>query len=395
MTENILFVDDETDLELLIMQRFRKAIKSEKYNLFFATNGEEALEVLAKNPTISIIVTDINMPVMDGLELLRRVNEMNNPTQKVIIVSAYGDMDNIRSAMNKGAFDFLTKPIDFDDFEKTIEKTVATVKMIRAGIESQKKLDDVRKELDAAREIQQAILPRKFPPFPELKTFDIYGKMEAAFEVGGDFFDFFMMLDKDHLGFVIGDVSGKGVPSSLFMAVTRTLIFSYGKAGYPIDECLRMTNEVLCADSVDSMFVTVFYGVMDINTGETTYVNAGHNYPYIIRSNGTVKALDEGSSIILGAFEEAKFIKNSIKLEPNDKLFLYTDGVNEAMDSSRKQLGDKALFKHLCYLQNTEDNNNPKTITDSVFNLVKQHTQGNELSDDITVLTITYYGDKR
>ena len=391
MTENILFVDDEQDLELLIRQRFRKAVKNGKYNLYFAGNGAEALEVLAENPQITVIVTDINMPIMDGLELLQRINEKRNPLLKVIIVSAYGDMDNIRIAMNNGAFDFLTKPINLDDFEKTIEKTIETIKVISEGIKSQEKLIDYDKELSAASEIQQAILPKKFPPFPELTSFDIYGRMEAAQQVGGDFFDFFM-INKNNLGFVIGDVSGKGVPSAIFMAVTRTLIFSYGKAGYSVEECLKLTNDTLCAESVDSMFVTVFYGILNIDTGEIVYANAGHCYPYIIRKSGSVEVLNEGSSIILGAFENSKFIKNKVQLEPDDSFFLYTDGVNESMDLSRNQLGDEALFKHLCYLRNVPDKNNPRVVTDSVFDLVKHHAQNTTQSDDITVLTISYYG---
>jgi sigma-B regulation protein RsbU (phosphoserine phosphatase) len=394
MVENILFVDDEADLELLIMQRFRKEIKNGVYQLHFAVNGLEALNTLMKHPEISVVVTDINMPVMDGLELLQRINKMKNPLIKVIVVSAYGDMNNIRVAMNNGAFDFLTKPIDLNDFEKTIQKTIEIIKVIREGIESQEKLTDVNMELDAAKEIQQAILPKKFPPFPHLTSFDVYGKMEAALQVGGDFFDFFM-IDDDNLGFVVGDVSGKGVPSSIFMAVTRTLIYSYGKVGYSVNECLELTNNILCAESVDSMFVTTFYGILNIHTGEITYTNAGHNYPYIIKSDGTVKVLDEGSSIILGAFENAKYTKNILKLEPNDSIFLYTDGVNESMDLSRNQLGDEALFNHLCHLKSMQNKNNPKIITDSVFSLVKQHAQGTDQSDDITVLTITYYGDKK
>jgi len=391
MVENILFVDDEADLEQLIRQKFRKEIKSGAYNLFFAANGQEALNILDENPQISIVVTDINMPVMDGLELLKRIGEMNNPLYKAVVVSAYGDMENIRSAMNRGAFDFLIKPINLEDLETTINKTLETVKVIRKGVETQQKLNDVKRDLDAAREIQKAILPQKFPPFPEHPTFDIYGKMEAALEVGGDFFDFFM-IDNEHLGFVIGDVSGKGISSAIFMAVTRTLIFAFGKAGNTVDECLRLANEVLYAESVDSMFVTVFYGIMNIKTGEVSYTNAGHNYPYIVKNDGSVNLVDKDSSIILGVFKDAKFTRNTLKLEPQDILFLYTDGVTEAMDLSNNQLGDDTLYKHLYYLQNIQEQKTPKMITDSVFRLVKHHTQGNKQSDDITVLSIMYYG---
>jgi sigma-B regulation protein RsbU (phosphoserine phosphatase) len=228
-----------------------------------------------------------------------------------------------------------------------------------------------------------------FPPYPQIPYFDIYGQMEAAQQVGGDFFDFFLIED-DRVGFVIGDVSGKGVPSSIFMAVARTLIHSYGIAKFSTSECLRLTNEVLCTESVDSMFVTVFYGILNYKTGELKYTNAGHNYPYILKNDGNFIILETGSSIILGAFGDAKFTENTITLEPNDSIVLYTDGVNESMNSEHKQLGTDVLEHHLQLLVKR---NVPKLITEGIFNLVKQHAQDCPQSDDITVLTISYLGD--
>jgi len=386
----ILVVDDEQDVEVLVKQKFRKEIRNEKYHFFFAGNGVEALKVMEAEPEIPIVVTDINMPEMDGLELLRHIDEMKNPMIKVIIISAYNDWDKVRTAMNHGAFDFLTKPIDLDDLEKTIDKTIKIVSVIRDGIESRSKLQDYYRDLDAAKEIQQAILPRITTPFAGIKnSFDIYGKMEAALQVGGDFFDYFV-VNNQHLGFVIGDVSGKGMPSAIFMAVARTLIHSFGKTGISADECLLQTNNILCSESVDSMFVTVFYGILNVETGEVSYTNAGHNYPYIVKNNGIVKILNEGSGVLLGAFEGVKFTSNTFKLEVNDTLLLYTDGVNEAEDADDNQLGDAAFMKHLQELQ--AQYNHPKQIVDSVFELVKNHTKGHKQSDDITVLAITYKG---
>ncbi|MPN11536.1 hypothetical protein SDC9_158839 [bioreactor metagenome] len=217
--------------------------------------------------------------------------------------------------------------------------------------------------------------------------------MEATKQVGGDFFDFFL-IDSNKLGFVICDVSGKGVPSSIFMAVARTLIHSFGIAGYSTAECLKLTNKILCDHSVDSMFVTVFYGILDITTGEVTYTNAGHNYPFIVSGLGVIQALTQGSSIILGIFEDAEFILNTIKLEPNTSILLYTDGVTESMDEFNNQLGEEALSRHIKKLTTIGfDRPNPKFIVNSVFDLVKQHARNSsKQSDDITVLCITYYG---
>jgi sigma-B regulation protein RsbU (phosphoserine phosphatase) len=292
--------------------------------------------------------------------------------------------------MNNGAFDFLTKPINLDDLETTILKTIDIISVIREGMESQSKLQDYYRDLDAAREIQQAILPNDFSILIGIRnSFDVFGKMEAALQVGGDFFDYFV-IDENRLGFVIGDVSGKGVPSAIFMAVARTLIHSFGRSGLSPDECLLQTNNILCHESVDSMFVTVFYGILYVNTGYIVYSNAGHNHPYIIKNNGIVKTLSEGSSILLGAFEGAKFTSHTFNSETNDTLLLYTDGVNEAEDANDNQLGDPALMKHLQELQGQYKH--PEQIVNSIFELVKNHTKGHSQSDDITVLAITYRG---
>ena len=224
MPIKILSVDDEMDLELLLTQYFRRKIRKGEYEFSFAHNGLEALTMLLKNKDYDIILSDINMPEMDGLTLLTKINEMQNPALKCIMVSAYGDMGNIRQAMNNGAFDFATKPIDLDDLSVTIEKAIEQIKYIRAMEKEHVQLESLKGDLAVAHEIQQAILPRIFPPFPELADkVEIAATMTAAKDVGGDFYDFFK-IDDERIGFIIADVSGKGIPAAIFMAVSRTLI---------------------------------------------------------------------------------------------------------------------------------------------------------------------------
>ena len=224
----ILSVDDEAPIELLMKQYFRRKIRSGEYEFFFARNGREALSVLNDHPDIGIILCDINMPEMDGLTLLAKVNEMRNPALRVIMVSAYGDMQNIRHAMNNGAFDFATKPIDMDDLAITIEKAIEQIDFVHKTQEEHTQLESLKKDLTTAKEIQQYILPQVFPPFPELTDkIDIYAMMEAAKDIGGDFYDFFR-LDDDHIALVIADVCDKGIPAALFMAVSNTVIRSKG-----------------------------------------------------------------------------------------------------------------------------------------------------------------------
>ena len=190
MAVKILSVDDEMDLELLLTQYFRRKIRKGEYEFVFAHNGLEALTMMLKHPDIEIILSDINMPEMDGLTLLAKINEMRNPALKVIMVSAYGDMGNIRQAMNNGAFDFATKPIDLDDLSITIEKAIEQIQYVHSMQAEHQQLESLKTDLAVASEIQQAILPRVFPPFEDLtQQIDIAASMVPAKDVGGDFYD--------------------------------------------------------------------------------------------------------------------------------------------------------------------------------------------------------------
>ncbi len=383
----MLVVDDEVDLEPLIRQRFRRQIRDEKFDFVFAHNGLEALSKLVQYPEIGIILSDINMPEMDGLTLLLKLKELKNPALKTVIVSAYGDMENIRTAMNRGAFDFLTKPINFDDLEITINKTLDEIMQLRQSLHEHDQLISIRQDLLTAHEIQQAILPKVFPPFPNRKDFDIYGAMLAAREVGGDFYDFFM-IDNDRLGFVIGDVSGKGVPAAIFMAVSRTLIRATGLKGIPASECMCYVNRLLCNESVSCMFVTVFYGILNMTNGELEYVNAGHNPPYLIDNEGSYSPVDMTGGTILGCIEDVDFVSKKMNLKPGDTLFLYTDGVTEAFNIKGEAYGVTRIEQFLKANGNSELGNLVKKMLDEVSGF----SAGVPQSDDITLLAVRYHG---
>jgi phosphoserine phosphatase RsbU/P len=386
MNVKIMVVDDEVDLEPLIRQKFRRQIRDGIYDFVFAHNGLEALSMLIEQPDIRLIMSDINMPEMDGLTLLTRLKELKNPWLKTVIVSAYGDMENIRTAMNRGAFDFLTKPISFEDLEITFNKTLDEIRMIWQSTQEHDQLVSIQHDLQTAREIQQAILPKSFPPFPGRNEFSIYGSMIAAREVGGDFFDFFL-IDNERLGFVIGDVSGKGVPAAIFMAVSRTLIRATGLKGISSAECMSYVNRLLCNESVSCMFVTVFYGILNITTGEIEYVNAGHNPPFIMSGN-TIRKLEMTDGIILGCMEDFEFESKKIALKPGEQVFLYTDGVTEAFNEDFEEFGEERL---LTFMKDHHSDNVEKIVTDSV-EAVTLYSGGIPQSDDITLLVIRYNG---
>jgi sigma-B regulation protein RsbU (phosphoserine phosphatase) len=251
MPYQILIVDDEPDMESLVRQKLRQQIRANEFEFFFSRNGEEALEMLAGEPGIELVLTDINMPVMDGLTLLGRLNELDKPT-KTVIVSAYGDMPNIRMAMNRGAIDFLTKPIDFADFEITIRKGLAHVARLKNSIQTQEDLIALHHELDVAARIQRWTLPRIFPPFPERHDFELHAAMAPAKEVSGDLFDYFLR-DQTHLGFMIGDVNGTGVSAALYAAITRTLLRATGLQGLAPSACLQHIESALASQQDASM----------------------------------------------------------------------------------------------------------------------------------------------
>jgi sigma-B regulation protein RsbU (phosphoserine phosphatase) len=380
----ILSVDDEAPLELLMKQYFRRKIRNGEYEFYFAHNGLEALAILYNNPDIEIILSDINMPEMDGLTLLAKVNEMRNPALRVIMVSAYGDMKNIRQAMNNGAFDFATKPIDMDDLSVTIEKAIEQIRFVHESQKAHTQLESLKKDLTTARDIQQYILPQVFPPFPEESDkMDVYASMEAAKDIGGDFYDFFR-IDDERFAFVIADVCGKGIPAALFMAVSRTMIRSKGSQCDNAGECLTESNRLLASYSVDCMFLTVFYAIYNTNTGFITYCNAGHNPPHLLRANGTIEELPMADNMIVGAFDNIEYKEDTLQLEHGDTLVMFTDGVTEAMNGAEQEFGVERLDNILSGMAGKGS----QQIVEAVKAGVSDFVDDAEQSDDITMLVL-------
>lgn len=385
MAVKILSVDDELDLEILLTQYFRRKIRKGEYEFSFAHNGLEALKMMLDKKDFDIILSDINMPEMDGITLLTKINEMRNPALKCIMVSAYGDMGNIRSAMNNGAFDFATKPIDLDDLSRTIEKAIEEIEFVRKSQQEHTQLVSIKSDLAVAGEIQQAILPQRFPPIEEMADMvDLFATMTPAKEVGGDFFDFFK-IDEKRLGFVIADVSGKGVPASIFMAVSRTLLRATGMRGIDTNECLNYVNNMLCHESIDSMFVTVFYGIYNTETGLVEYTNAGHNPPYVVRADGTVDALPMSENIVAGMFDDFTFTQSTLQLDKGDMLVLFTDGVTEAFNTSGEMFDEKGLETTL---ENKGAGKSSHDICQEILKDVNDFSGKEPQSDDITLMAI-------
>ncbi|MCY3771349.1 MAG: SpoIIE family protein phosphatase [Gemmatimonadetes bacterium] len=375
----LLIVDDEPDLEHLMRQRMRRDVRSGLYTLYFAQNGVEALERLNEVPDIDMVLSDINMPRMDGLTLLAQIPNIA-PDIRAVVVSAYGDMKNIRTAMNRGAFDFVTKPIDFQDLRVTIERTLKNMEQWREALESRDKLVRLQNELNVASQMQQSILPTEFPDSDRCQ---IFANMEPAREVGGDFFDVFP-LPGGQIGLAIADVSDKGVPAALFMMSSRTLLKGSAIGAMAPGAVLKEVNNLLTEENEAAMFVTTFYAVYTPETAQVAYANGGHNPPLVVHPDGSSTLLPGTDGVALGVFPGIDFDQSAVELSAGDLLVLYTDGVTEAMNADGEEFGMERL-------QEVFSASRPETTeaaNRAVFKAVHDFAGETPQSDDITCVTV-------
>lgn len=258
---------------------------------------------------------------------------------------------------------------------------------IRQVAEAAAERERITGELAIARDIQMNILPTGFPPAPPRDRYDLRAIIEPAKEVGGDFYDFFP-IDEDRLCFVVADVSGKGVPAALFMAVSMTLLKATARGGLPPEEIFARVNDELSRENRVNMFVTVFCGILDTRTGEVVFANAGHNHPLVMRKSGEVSFIKTVNGLALGVMEEAPYRRETLRLEPGESLFLYTDGVTEAMNPADVLFGDDRLREEL----QTLAGGGPDSIATAIMEQVKEFASGAPQSDDITVMAVRYKG---
>ena len=375
----ILVVDDEPDLEPLMLQRMRRDIRAGRYRFVFAYNGVEALEQLNEDDEIDMVLSDINMPKMDGLALLEQIPSVD-PEIRAVIISAYGDMQNIRTAMNRGAFDFVTKPIDFDDLKVTIERTLRHMAEWREALSSRDKLVALQNELDVASKIQQSVLPTGFP---SSDSYEVAANMEPARNVGGDFFDI-MRLENSRMGLAVADVSDKGVPAALFMMSSITQLkgaaIGIGDPGGVLSE----VNDLLNQDNETAMFVTVLYAVYNPDSGVITYANGGHNPPVIVHADGSSTLLPMTGGIALGVVPGFEYEQSTMTLNPGESIILYTDGVTEAMNGDGEEFG----IDRLRDLFVGGPPRRPKEANKAIFEAVSTFAGDTPQSDDITCLTL-------
>jgi sigma-B regulation protein RsbU (phosphoserine phosphatase) len=307
----------------------------------------------------------ITKPILDLDEGAKIVGSGNLDYQ--LEVGTGDEIEDLANAFNK-----MTS--DLKAYMRDLEETTAARERIQS-------------ELRIASEIQASMLPRTFPPFPDRKEFDIFATMEPAKEVGGDFYDFFF-IDEDKLCFLIGDVSGKGVPAALFMAISRILLKTEALRVIPPDEILYNVNNTLCPDNDASMFVTLFCVILNAETGEMQFANAGHNPPLINANGEGFEFIQLPKSFVVGPMPDTKYKFQKLTLRPNDTIFLYTDGVTEAMNPDSQLFSDERLKECLSGLKDKD----VKEIISAVREQIAEFAQGALQSDDITMLALKYNG---
>lgn len=294
----------------------------------------------------------------------------------------------------------LINTIFFNYFVKFLQLviiSVAAVKLVghcQVIMSKQKTLTEtsarIETELALAEKIQEDMLPNLFPAFPERPEFDLFASMTPAKEVGGDFYDF-LMIDEDHLGLVIADVSGKGIPAAMFMMFSKNIIANNLMAGKSPAKVLEDASISICSNNSEAMFVTVWLGILEISTGRMVCTNAGHENPIIRQDNGRFELFNQDShDIPVGIMPDIEYEEYELMFSPGDKIFLYTDGVAEAINEQKDQFTEKRIVDAL----NKDTSSNPEQLVSRIWTEVGIFVDGAEQFDDLTMLCLEYKGSE-
>lgn len=379
--KTILAVDDAAEnLDVV------KSVLSPFYTVKAAVNGKMALGIADKQQP-DLILLDIMMPEMDGYEACRLLKQ--NPSTRdipVIFLTAKDQSMDEAKGFALGAADYIHKPFSPPILlarvatHLTLRQNMEELEQAYAIIEGQK--NRMEEELNIGHEIQMRMIPSEMP---DRREFSLHAVLEPPREVGGDFYDFFFIDDR-HYCVCVGDVSDKGIPGALFMAVARTVIRSKASSELSPSKIFNYANNELCRDNEQNMFVTLFVAIIDIDTGEFVYCNGGHPHPIIRRSNGDLDDLSDRHGPFLGAAEDFHYEESRGRLGDGDTLVIYTDGVTEAMNAARQLLGPRRLLKVL----ESSTARGGKTLTGEILSAVRRFEDGAEQTDDTTVLVFRF-----
>ena len=308
---------------------------------------------------------EVLLPILAVTDEAKRFADSNTPSDKLSAINKNDEIGVLAKAVGK---------METDIVEYVENLTMVTAEKERIGA-----------ELSIATQIQADMLPRIFPAFPDKPEFDIYATMNPAKEVGGDFYDYFM-VDESHLAIVMADVSGKGVPAALFMVIGKTLIKDHTQPGRDLGEVFTEVNDLLCESNSEGLFITAFEGVLDLVSGEFTFVNAGHEIPFICKKDGSYEPYKIRAGFVLAGMEGIRYKCGTMQLSPGDRLFQYTDGVTEAMDQDGNLYGMERLREILA--QNTALA--PMKLLGKIKEDIDAFVGDAPQFDDITMLCLEY-----
>ena len=383
-TQKILIVDDER-LNINVLADLLKP----NYKIMAAINGAQALKAVHSANPPDLVLLDIMMPEMDGYEVCRQMkSDEATKDIPVIFVTAMGQVEDETKGLALGAIDYLTKPISPAIVEARVKTQLALKENLEelhdayAVIETQK--NRMQKELDVGRDIQLAMVPKEFP---SSNDYSLHAILEPAREVGGDFYDAFV-VDEEHICFCVGDVSGKGVPAALFMAMAKTLIKSRASSDPSPASIVTHVNDELSTGNDGCLFVTLYVCIFNIRTGELQTTNAGHNPPLLKHKDGSIVPLSNLDGLVVAAMEGIAYSEKSYQLEEGDTLLMFTDGVTEADNVNEEFFGDDALEK---LFSDWKDGTVEELVT-HVIETVHAFEGENRQADDITVLALQYNG---
>ncbi|MDO4804963.1 MAG: SpoIIE family protein phosphatase [Lachnospiraceae bacterium] len=329
-----------------------------------------------------VLIVEIALLIWITLKQGRRiVQPLNNITNRISELTE-GDMEFFMTDDYRTGDEI---QVLAESFQTLTHKTVDYVKQVKQ-VSAEK--ERISTELRMANQIQDSMLPNTFPAFPDCTAIDIYATMTPAKEVGGDFYDFFF-IDPNHLAMVIADVSGKGIPAALFMMISRTVIKNCAMLGRSAGQILEDSNRTLCSENKMEMFVTAWIGILDLRSGWLTTANAGHEYPAVYRTRiGKFGLLKDKHGLVLGGIENVRYKEYEFRMEPGDKIFVYTDGVVEAENGRHEFFGTDRLIKAL----NRVPHAGPEAVLASVRNGVGDFVGDEEQFDDLTMLCLEYRG---
>ena len=399
----VLVVDDTPANIQVLMETLK-----DDYRIVAAINGERALQLAISDPPPDIILLDVMMPEMDGYEVCAKLKaDAKTRDIPIIFVTAMSDTQDETKGLELGAVDYIIKPISPPVVSARVkshlelkqareilknqnvileqrveERTKEVLELQQAEFDLRTAKEKIENELNIAAQIQKSILPSSFPAYPDRKEFELYAFMQPARYIGGDFYDFFF-IDDNTLALVMADVSDKGVPAALFMMVSRTLINSLAVDYKSPSVVLEKANNVMCQNNDSGMFVTVFLAFYDVASGRLTATNAGHSASIIIDPDGASREWATTHGAALGFMEDLPYKEETMDLEVGQTLFLYTDGVTEAMSPDKELFGQDKLRD---LLKRKHDFKLDRLCSDIEISL-SEFQEGQQF-DDITMLAL-------